>query len=643
MESSSDNTDVRRAPWTAAPASSQGEARLLAAAAVWRTMTPASLRLIRDALGDRVAPLDWKGFCALALASGIAEHRNTHELTIVDSVQTGSAFSPAAEDTTRMLLAHWLRHPEPRFVADAVGWCIQLGAWRELSRLWTDHLLVSGTSAAPDIAGLLAGLPAEARREAPLLSLAWAQARSQAVGGPAGDRRLIRDLMSDGLSFHSRWRDAKETDTSLLAAAVWMTLQRAMPSSDPVSSLDLAWETQREAAAMLEWRRAECSGLQARVEAVFRAASAHVAFARADMERAVIQADHAAMLDPFAAAWIAGGVGALARELAGGVADGPSLRKQLVPGLDSRAGLLSANAVAATLARAVGSLRKLDRASCAEALEALSDLPPGTTMWTAVVSFEALCAALWGDPEAGLTRFDTARTAHSMVSVEHLEPMGGALLVRARIALLDRLGASAAARAAARGLAAPWRSLQEARSLLWAGDYAAARSVADAALYDADTWSGDRLSLRAVRAGAQLMDPSVSEEASADAVVEIVTDCLRHALVPLAMLPGDLRGDMVASYRAHVRGPVPTAEAMLLARLQGVASRAGMTTSPVSLTRRERLLLPMLATADAVPDIAASLHVSPNTVRTQVAHLRRKFGVKSRAELVRVARNAGLL
>ncbi len=63
----------------------------------------------------------------------------------------------------------------------------------------------------------------------------------------------------------------------------------------------------------------------------------------------------------------------------------------------------------------------------------------------------------------------------------------------------------------------------------------------------------------------------------------------------------------------------------------------------VELTPRERVLLPMLASADSVPEIARELHVSANTVRKQVVTLRAKLGAHTRSELVRRARNLDLL
>ena len=81
-----------------------------------------------------------------------------------------------------------------------------------------------------------------------------------------------------------------------------------------------------------------------------------------------------------------------------------------------------------------------------------------------------------------------------------------------------------------------------------------------------------------------------------------------------------------------------------LAERVNVLTRSGQEASGrVQLTRRERVLMPLLASAETVPDIARTLQVSPNTVRKQVVTLRTKFAARTRAELVRKVRDAGLI
>jgi DNA-binding NarL/FixJ family response regulator len=61
------------------------------------------------------------------------------------------------------------------------------------------------------------------------------------------------------------------------------------------------------------------------------------------------------------------------------------------------------------------------------------------------------------------------------------------------------------------------------------------------------------------------------------------------------------------------------------------------------LTGRELVVLSYLPTLRTVPEIAAELHVSVNTVKTQLKSIYRKLSVASRRSAVECARRLGLL
>jgi LuxR family maltose regulon positive regulatory protein len=61
------------------------------------------------------------------------------------------------------------------------------------------------------------------------------------------------------------------------------------------------------------------------------------------------------------------------------------------------------------------------------------------------------------------------------------------------------------------------------------------------------------------------------------------------------------------------------------------------------LTGRERDVLRLLAAGQSNPEIARSLYVELNTVKTHVKSLYGKLGVHSRMDAVRRARELGLL
>lgn len=61
------------------------------------------------------------------------------------------------------------------------------------------------------------------------------------------------------------------------------------------------------------------------------------------------------------------------------------------------------------------------------------------------------------------------------------------------------------------------------------------------------------------------------------------------------------------------------------------------------LTAAELRILQFLPSHRSVPQVAADVHLSPNTVKTHVRSIYRKFGVSSRQDAVELARRAGLL
>ena len=62
-----------------------------------------------------------------------------------------------------------------------------------------------------------------------------------------------------------------------------------------------------------------------------------------------------------------------------------------------------------------------------------------------------------------------------------------------------------------------------------------------------------------------------------------------------------------------------------------------------SLTAAELRLLPILSTHLSFPEIAAQMHLSANTVKSQAISTYRKLGASSRSEAVARSRELGLL
>jgi LuxR family maltose regulon positive regulatory protein len=83
--------------------------------------------------------------------------------------------------------------------------------------------------------------------------------------------------------------------------------------------------------------------------------------------------------------------------------------------------------------------------------------------------------------------------------------------------------------------------------------------------------------------------------------------------------------------------------AALLADLAGVPTTVPDARAGVGLSERELVVLRALADGTELAEVAARLHVSHNTVKTQVRSAYRKLGVRTRADALSRARDRGLL
>jgi LuxR family transcriptional regulator, maltose regulon positive regulatory protein len=124
-----------------------------------------------------------------------------------------------------------------------------------------------------------------------------------------------------------------------------------------------------------------------------------------------------------------------------------------------------------------------------------------------------------------------------------------------------------------------------------------------------------------------------------------------HALLLLAAArhaQGDLLGARALRDRAHELIEQMADPGLLPALLQQTSRMLGSASrrrarAPGSLTQRELAVLRLLPTRLSTTEIAQELHVSVNTVRSQVQSVYRKLEVSSRPEAVTQARQLGLL
>jgi len=73
------------------------------------------------------------------------------------------------------------------------------------------------------------------------------------------------------------------------------------------------------------------------------------------------------------------------------------------------------------------------------------------------------------------------------------------------------------------------------------------------------------------------------------------------------------------------------------------ARRSERAHEPAPLTRREQEIVRRIALGEVTPEICASLHIAPDTVRTHVRNAMAKTGARTRAQLIAIALTEGLL
>lgn len=99
-------------------------------------------------------------------------------------------------------------------------------------------------------------------------------------------------------------------------------------------------------------------------------------------------------------------------------------------------------------------------------------------------------------------------------------------------------------------------------------------------------------------------------------------------------------GEVLEAIRRVAAGEAVLPPALTARVLDELASS---TPTPTVLTDRELEVLPLIAEGLSNKEIAASLHISQNTVKTHVRHILEKLGLRSRSEAAAYTVRAGLL
>lgn len=209
----------------------------------------------------------------------------------------------------------------------------------------------------------------------------------------------------------------------------------------------------------------------------------------------------------------------------------------------------------------------------------------------------------------------------------------GTLLTATRAHLL-LAGGQATEAAALLAAAAPGPIIRPAaaRIALLADD--PERVITELAALDVDALaprSAADVQLLLAAASLRLGRPGQARAAAESAVALLVTSDMRH---PLSLIP---RTD-----RMGLASLLPPASGRLLAD-ERIPDPFPRRVSLVTLTARERAVLERLAHGGTLPEVAADLHVSLNTLKTQLRSIYRKLGAGDRESALAAAQSLGLL
>lgn len=623
----------------------------LSALSLWTDVNEEVFAFVSDARWQSVPRLDWAALSAEMVAQGAADWRDGEQGRTV-RLRSGWRRQmqawldwPSPGSGRQRMLDHWLQDSNPRFADKAALWARRLERWEAMEYIWI-HFLQSADNLSTRACEAYSTLPEAARRDHPMLTWAFAAAQTQRSDRKDQPTATIRIMLRDSAMLHAQWRQREDATTAVLAGTFWMALQRFMPSSPPTRALEDAWSTQNALDGFVKDRRGRGQATSEDAVALFHSVSAEIALIRGDLSATVTEAGFSTVLGGHEETYsISTGLLAVALELAG--EDGATT--QTSPGVAEKP-VWGPHVVGADwhkVADGLHAIRTLDRTGSEGLLaEAEHTAGAGAGAWPAWSALRSVHCALWEDPAGALRELDATVARRQVTSMELHEPLASEALERARVFLLNRTGALESARELSVGMPAPLRWVPLSRTLLWAGEWEEAILTADAGLLEPETWWLDRQSLQIIRAAALAVEPSAAPEVRQASARQALRACLdSETFLPLAALPRTARLALLNVYRQVANDDVTALEALdaLICRLDGLTDSGDDGHLPIRLTKREQILLPLLATVDSVPDIATQLHLSANTVRKQVVTLRAKFDAHTRAELVRRAREGGFL
>ncbi|HEY3407144.1 MAG TPA: LuxR C-terminal-related transcriptional regulator [Propionicimonas sp.] len=535
--------------------------------------------------------------------------------------------------------------------AQLANWAFESRDWQSLEALWITY---SPAELLSNPRARSAYVEASAEQRSRLPGLSFASGLASAFDPASGELDLdllIATLIRDGRTLHAKWHDKGPVDAKVAAGTLWMLAQATIPESLEDPMLDGAMATYLELTRVIRESAISGNTVSGRSLTFFHATASLMAFMRADWARARRESELGMILTESCgfAGFLAAAVVGSSSSASGNTQYATMSEKYLARHAAHNCPVIGWIEPAMHLCWADAATRRLDRERTRHHLK-LHELEGAATHWFNIQPMNArilsTAAIIWSDPEQALAQFD------SIVSDAGFEPTldtpWGPLLLRSRAELLVNMGALSKAEPLVDQLLhhgdASVSAVPAARFALCSSDFDGAVAKADEGIFSLQLSLADRAHLYALKAAALLLGGAQSDQVGRAAAAACVVCEQADTLVPFAMLPSGARTILVSDHRRH-HGSDECFVAAAGARGAFADLQACGATVPVvvKLTRREEVLLPLLATSATVQEIADQQFVSVNTVRKQVVSMREKLGVGSRGELIRRAHELGLL
>ncbi|WAL63825.1 LuxR C-terminal-related transcriptional regulator [Amycolatopsis cynarae] len=290
--------------------------------------------------------------------------------------------------------------------------------------------------------------------------------------------------------------------------------------------------------------------------------------------------------------------------------------------------------VGGTIAEGWDALDRYDEAGLADRLAATGDGTQQLEVWPFVAALVSGHGLYLGDPAASLVHLGTLRLSHAPALVDQ----GTAVRVmrRAHVELLIATGQATRALRMIKETEpqASWLALPATRLRLLNGEYEAVRAMASRTSWHETTSRRDARQMLLLKAIAALR---MGDREEARRSVELLSRLRSpEEVLSLASLSPADRDDLFRL--ADI--PVSDEAAQRLALARPVfPERVHL----VELTNRERAVLTELEAGGTLAQVARTLVVSVNTVRTQVKSVYRKLGASSREDALMRAYELGVL